>query len=76
MARKTIAEICKRFESLEIFPLMRTELAKLVSFDIEYRFIVHGNYIIIYQIEGEFVSIYRVLNRNQNFHSIIFRDDV
>lgn len=76
MASKTIAEIYKRFENLELFPSMGTDLSKLVNFPTDYKFIMYGNYIIIYKVEGDFVSIYRVINRNQNFQSIIFRDDI
>lgn len=42
----------------------------------DYRFLICGMYLIFYKIEGEFVSVYRILNGMRDYLSILFINDV
>ena len=72
-ARKTVDKIYKSFENLQQFPTMGTDLSKRVSFKTDYKYLVHGDYITIYLIKKDCVEIYRVIDRYQDFTSILFR---
>ena len=70
MAEKVIQEFFKQFEVLIDFPYMGNALAKRVSFRTNYRYIVVGNYIVLYRVSEKYLEIYRVINRYQDFTKI------
>lgn len=69
-AFETIEMIYGKFENIQLFPDMGTDLSKRVSFRTDYKYAVWNNYIIIYKVGKEFVEIYRVLNRYQDITRI------
>ena len=70
IAVKTIQEIYARFENIQQFPYMGADLAKRVSFRTDYKYVIYGNYVMLYKIGKEFVEIYRVVNRYQDITQI------
>ena len=70
MAVKTIQEIYARFESIQQFPYMGSDLVKRVSFRTDYKYVIWGNYVVLYKIGKEYVEIYRVVNRHQDITKI------
>lgn len=66
MAVKVIQEINARIENIQQFPYMGVELAKRVSFRMDYKYVICGNYVLLYKIGKEYVEIYRVVNRYQD----------
>lgn len=69
-ATETIEKIYSKFENIQLFPGMGTELSKRVSFRTEYKYAVWNDYVIIYKVGKEFVEIYRVVNRYQDITRI------
>ena len=69
-AAKTIEEIYGKFENLQLFPGMGTDLSKRVSFRTDYKYVVWEDYVIIYKVNSEYVEIYRVINRYQDITRI------
>lgn len=65
-ALKTIKEIYEKFQNIQLFPEIGSDLSKRVSFRTDYKYAVWEDYVIIYQISNEFVEIYRVINRYQD----------
>lgn len=63
MAIKTIQEIYSRIEDMQKFPNMGVDLSTRVSFRTDYKYVVCGNYVVLYKIRKENVEIYRVVNR-------------
>ena len=59
-AAKTIREIYTKFENIQVFPAMGTDLSKKVSFQTDYKYTVWKNYVIIYKVVEEYVEIYRI----------------
>lgn len=70
MATKTVQEIYSMFENIQLFPYMGADLSKRVSFKTDYKYIVHGNYVVLYKVDVEYVEIYRVVNRYQDITKI------
>lgn len=69
-ARETIQEIYKQFEDVEQFPYIGADLSKRVSFKTDYKYVIDGNYVILYKVGREYVEIYRVVNRFQDITKI------
>ena len=69
-AAKTMKEIYGKFENLQMFSGIGSDLSKRVSFRTDYKYMVWENYVIIYKIEKECVEIYRVINRFQDMTRI------
>ena len=70
MAGKTIQEIYARIENIQQFPYMGADLAKRVSFRTDYKYVICGNYVVLYKIGEEYVEIYRVVNRYQDITQV------
>ena len=75
-ASKMGDNIFSKIEKLADFPEMGTSLSSKINIQTDYRFLVCGVYLIFYKIEGEFVSVYRVLNGVRDYLSILFNDDL
>ena len=69
-AAKTIKEIYGKFENLQMFPEMESDLSKRVSFRTDYKYAIWEDYVIIYKISKEYVEVYRVVNRYQDITRI------
>ncbi len=69
-ATKTIQEIYGKFENIQMFPGMGSDLSKRVSFHTEYKYAIWENYVIIYKVNRDYVEIYRVVNRYQDITKI------
>ena len=69
-AAKTIKEIYDKFENLQMFPGMGSDLSRRVSFRTNYKYAIWEDYVIIYKISSEYVEIYRVMNRYQDITKI------
>ena len=65
-ADKTVDEIYERAFDLEIFPEMGPREPLLIKYPIIYRYLIQGDYKIIYSIENKKVSINRVFDTRQN----------
>lgn len=68
--------IYSRIEELADFPEMGASLRAKVHVRTDYRFLVCGAYLVFYKVEGEFVSIYRVLNGARDYLAILFVEEL
>lgn len=69
-ATETIKEINGKFENLQMFPGMGSDLSKRVSFRTDYKYAIWEDYVIIYKVSNEYLEIYRVVNRYQDITRI------
>ena len=67
---KTVKEIYGKFENLQLFLGMGSDLFKRVSFRTDYKYAVWEDYVIIYKADSEYLDIYRVANRYQDITRI------
>ena len=70
------AAIYSKIEKLADFHEMGASLSSKINIKTDYRFLAYGVYLIFYKIEGEFVSIYRVLNGMRDYLSILFAEEL
>ena len=57
-------------ELIRQFPYMGADLVKRVTFRTDYKYVVCGNYVVLYKIGYEYIEIYRVVNRYQDITKI------
>ena len=69
-ATKTIKEIYGKFENLQMFPGMGSDLSKRVTFQTDYKYAIWEDSVLIYKIHDEYLEIYRVINRYQDITKI------
>lgn len=69
-AVKTIKNIYDKFQNLQLFPGIGSDLSKRVSFRTDYKYAIWENYVIIYKAKSDYVEIYRVINRYQDITRI------
>ena len=69
-ATETIKEIYGKFENLQMFPGMGSDLSKRVSFRTDYKYAIWEDYVIIYKVSNDYLEIYRVVNRYQDITRI------
>ena len=69
-AAKTIKEIYGKFENLQMFPEIGSELSKRVSFRADYKYAIWEDYVLIYKVSNAYVEIYRVINRYRDITRI------
>jgi toxin ParE1/3/4 len=65
-ADKTVDEIYKRAFDLESFPEMGQREPLLVKYSIAYRYLIEGDYKIIYSVENDKIFINRIFDTRQN----------
>ena len=68
--------IYSKIEKLADFPEMGASLSAKINIKTDYRFLVCGVYIIFYKIEGQFVSVYRVLNGMRDYLALLFTEEL
>ncbi|GAB6179462.1 type II toxin-antitoxin system RelE/ParE family toxin [Desulfotomaculum defluvii] len=61
-------------EKLADFPEVGASLSIKINIKTDYRYLVSGDNLIFYKIEGEYVSVYRILNGVRDYLSILFED--
>jgi len=71
-AINTTQKIMKRIRQLGSFPEIGAPLSSIISLEVPYRFLVCGNYIAFYKIDGDEVHIIRVHYGRRNFIQIFF----
>lgn len=69
-ATEVIDKLYEKFENIQLFPEMGANLSKRVRSKVDYRYVLWRDYVIIYKANGEFVEIYRVINRYQDITRI------
>jgi plasmid stabilization system protein ParE len=74
-ATQFAVNVYSKIQSLAEFTNRGTSLNNRINIKTGYRFIAFDRYLIFYKVEGEYVSVYRVLHGARDYLSIIFTDD-
>lgn len=69
MAVKTIQEIYAQIENIQQFPHMGADLAKRVSFRTDYKYVICGNYVVLYKIGDEYVEIFLDIKNTVSYNN-------
>ena len=73
-AERVIDRIMDAVDQLQNFAEMGTPLSSIADVGTDYRFLVSGNYMVFYRVQGSDVYIDRVLYGRSDFMSILFKD--
>ena len=73
-AERVIDRIMDAVDPLKNFAEMGTPLSSIADVGTDYRFLVSGNYMVFYRIQGSDVYIDRVLYGRSNYINILFND--
>lgn len=73
-ALSTVAKITKSIRSLRNHALIGTPLCAVADVDSDYRYLVSGNYMVFYRVNGNDVFIDRVLYGRRDYLRVLFGD--
>ena len=73
-AERVIDCIMDAVDRLENFAEMGTPLSSIADVGMDYRFLVSGNYMVFYRVQGSDVYIDRVLYGRRDYMKVLFKD--
>ena len=73
-AERVINRIIDAVDPLKNFAEMGTPLSSIADIETDYRFLVSGNYMVFYRVQGNDVYIDRVLYGRSDYMSVLFKD--
>ena len=73
-AERVIDRIMNAVDPLKNFSEMGTPLSSIADVGTDYRFLVSGNYMVFYRVQGNDVYIDRVLYGRSDYMSVLFKD--
>ena len=73
-AELVINRIIDAVDPLKNFAEMGTPLSSIADIGTDYRFLVSGNYMVFYRVQGNDVYIDRVLYGRSDYMSVLFKD--
>ena len=74
VAERVIDRIMDVVDPLKKFAEMGTPLSSIADVGTDYRFLVSGNYMVFYRVQGNDVYIDRVLYGRSDYMSVLFKD--
>lgn len=74
-AENTVNRIMDAVDQLETYALIGPPLSTIAEVDGEYRFLVSGNYMVFYRVNGNDIYIDRVLYGRRDYLRILFSDN-
>ena len=73
-AEHVIDRIMDAVDQLKNFAEMGTPLSSIIDVGTDYRFLISGNYMVFYRVQGNDVYIDRVLYGRSDYMSVLFKD--
>jgi toxin ParE1/3/4 len=73
-AERVINRIIDAVDPLKNFAEMGTPLSSIADIGTDHRFLVSGNYMVFYRVQGNDVYIDRVLYGRSDYMSVLFKD--
>ena len=73
-AERVTNRIMDAVDQLKIFAELGTPLSSIADVSSEYRYLVSGNYMVFYRVQGNDVYIDRVLYGRSDYMSVLFKD--
>ena len=72
----TVSKITKTIRMLRDHALIGTPLSSIADVDSNYRFLVSGNYMVFYRVNGNDIYIDRVLYGRRDYMRVLFEDQI
>ena len=73
-AERVINRIIDAVDPLNNFAEMGTPLSSIADIGTDHRFLVSGNYMVFYRVQGNDIYIDRVLYGRSDYMSVLFKD--
>lgn len=73
-AERVVNRILDAVDRLEDFAEMGAPLSSVADVSVDYRFLVSGNYMVFYRVNGRDVYIDRILHGRRDFLRILFQE--
>ena len=73
-AEHVVDRIMDAVDQLKNFAEMETLLSFIADVGTDYRFLVNGNYMVFYRVQGNDIYIDRVLYGRSDYMSVLFKD--
>ena len=73
-AERVTSRIMDEIDRLERFAAIGTPLSSVAGVGADYRFLVVGNYMVFYRVQGNDVYIDRILYGRSDYISVLFKD--
>ncbi len=73
-AEHVTSRIMDAVDSLQSFAEMGTPLSSIADIGTDYRFLVSGNYMVFYRVQGSDIYIDRVLYGRRDYMNVLFKD--
>ncbi len=73
-AERVINRIIDAVDPLKNFAEIGTPLSSIADIGTDYRFLVSGNYMVFYRVQGNDIYIDRVLYGRRDYMSVLFKD--
>jgi plasmid stabilization system protein ParE len=71
-AERIAAAFNSKIDKLAVFPMMGPSLSVKIGIKTDYRYLTCEAYLIIYKVESEYISVYRILNGARDYLSMLF----
>ena len=71
-AQKLVSRILQSMRRLADFPKSGPALSSVLNIEVDYRFLVCGNYLIFYRLEKQDVYIVRILYGKRDYMKLLF----
>lgn len=75
-ALDVVRKIIGKYEMLKEFPLMGAVLSSKINIETDFRYLISDNYLIFYNLDNEFVYIYRILYSGRDYLRILFSNEI
>ena len=73
-AENVVNKMMDTIDALEDFPERGAPLSSVAEVESDYRFVLSGNYIAFYRVEGKAVQVDRVLYQGRDYLRVLFGD--
>lgn len=70
-ALETVKEIYHQLENIQQFSFVSAALSKCKNFKMDYKYVIWGDYAVIYKVSKDAVEIYQVVNRYQDITRVL-----
>lgn len=73
-AENVVGKIMDSIDALRDFPERGALLSSVTDVESDYRFVLSGNYMAFYRVEGKTVYVDRVLYQGREYMGVLFKD--
>lgn len=75
-ARSVLRKITQDIRTLKRYALLGPKLSSICNIPSDYRFLVTGNYLTFYRVQGREIRVDRILNGRLNYLACLFSESI